>query len=126
LETLVTLIGTPSSSTKSKKTCICNSLPHILRYVNSLVSVLKPTLDKPLDHLNSIVAPRITLKNITLYHMGNKVVWIRVRSNFLSYTPEILGQVLLLDPTIILENYSTGHVLRTLESLLFAISLENL
>jgi hypothetical protein len=50
LATLVTPVGTPSSGSTSKITCIWISL-----------DILKPFVDKPIDHLTTIVSPRTTL-----------------------------------------------------------------
>jgi hypothetical protein len=53
LATLVTPVGTPSSSSISNNTCI---------HIN--LDLLKPSIDKLIDFLTAIVPPRKTLKNI--------------------------------------------------------------
>ena len=67
MDTLVTLVGTPSSSAAKKKTLVYGvSSPHTLKYLRSPLGFLKLALDKSIDSLNSIVEPIIVLKNITL------------------------------------------------------------
>ena len=51
LDTVVTPIGTPSSSSTSNYTCIWSCLPHTFEYIESHPDHLKPTLDKLIDHL---------------------------------------------------------------------------
>jgi hypothetical protein len=53
LATLVTPVGTPSSGSTSDNTCIHIDL-----------DLLKPSIDKSIDHLNSIVPPSTTLEKI--------------------------------------------------------------
>jgi hypothetical protein len=53
LATLVTPVGTPSSGSTSNNTCIQINL-----------YLLKPSIDKLIDHLNSKVSPRKTLGKI--------------------------------------------------------------
>jgi hypothetical protein len=53
LATLITLIGTPSSGSASDNTCIRIGL-----------DLLKPSIDKSIDHLIVIVSPRTTLGKI--------------------------------------------------------------
>jgi hypothetical protein len=53
LATLVTLVGTPSSSSTSDKT-----------YIQIDLDFLKPSLDKPIGHPTAIVPPRTTLGKI--------------------------------------------------------------
>jgi hypothetical protein len=55
LATLVTLVGTPSSGSASDNTCIQINL-----------DLLKPSIDKLIDRLTSIVPPRTTLEEDTL------------------------------------------------------------
>ena len=42
------------------------SLPRTLGYIGSPLGYMKPTLDKLIDHLVAIVAPRTALGKITL------------------------------------------------------------
>jgi hypothetical protein len=53
LAALVTLVGTPSSGSASESTCIQIGL-----------DLLKPSKDKLIDHMNTIVPPRTTLGKI--------------------------------------------------------------
>jgi hypothetical protein len=53
LATLVTHVGTPSSGSASDNTCIWIGL-----------DILKPFVDKSIDHLIAIVPPRTTLRKI--------------------------------------------------------------
>jgi hypothetical protein len=53
LATFVTLVGTPSSHSTSYHTCIRIDL-----------DLLKPSIDKPINHLTTIVPLRTTLENI--------------------------------------------------------------
>jgi hypothetical protein len=105
LATLVTPVGTPSSGSTLDNTCIQIGL-----------DLLKPSIDKLIDCLTDIVPSRTTIKKI-LY--STWVVRLRARSILLSWCPEILGRVLLLDPTHISKIYSIGKTLvcRTLEYL---------
>jgi hypothetical protein len=52
-DTLVTVVGTPSSGSASNNTCIQIDL-----------DILKPSIDKPISHLTAIVLPRTTLGKI--------------------------------------------------------------
>jgi hypothetical protein len=53
LATLVTLVDTPSSGSALENRCIWIHL-----------DILNPSVDKPINHLNSIVPPRTKLWNI--------------------------------------------------------------
>jgi hypothetical protein len=53
LATLITLVGTPSSGSASENTCI---------WIN--LDLLKPSIDKLIGHLTSILPPRTTLRKI--------------------------------------------------------------
>jgi hypothetical protein len=57
LETRLSHVGTPSSSTTSNSTYIQNSLPRTLEGTGSPVGVMKIALDRPLGCLTTIVAP---------------------------------------------------------------------
>jgi hypothetical protein len=53
LDTLVILVGTPSSGITLERNCIQND-----------IGILKPILDQPIGHLTAIVKLRTTLENI--------------------------------------------------------------
>jgi hypothetical protein len=105
LATLVTPIGTPSSGSVSNNT-----------YIQINLDFLKPSLDNRIGRLTTIVSLRTRCRK-TL--SSTWVVRLRERSSLLSWFPEILGRVLLLDPTCISKRYSTWKTLvcRTLQYL---------
>jgi hypothetical protein len=72
------------------------------------LDILKLSIDKLIIHLTAIVPSRITLGRIL---SSTRVVHLRARSSLCGWCLEILGQVLLLDPTRILEIYSIGKTL---------------
>jgi hypothetical protein len=90
----ITLVGTPSSGSTSDTTCIRINL-----------DILKPSIDNPIGRLTAIVPPRTTLRKII------SSPWVRAQSSLLSWCPEILGRVLLLDLTRISESYNTRQTL---------------